>query len=471
MASLKNTTINDTGHLTIPSGTLLQRPATPSAGMFRYNSEYKLNEFYNGTEWTTSTGENSIVQNGLVLWLDAGLSSSYPGSGTTWNDLSGNGYNFTINASAYSTSGGTPHMNFEGSFGAAKRLVNGSMSNVPNAANGTIMVFSTILNSTGNWRTMLRGASSDHQVIIQSGANDLGMYDNTTNGFLDSTFDIISLPNPYTNFNCLTFKLSQSSPQYQFQYNNDPTVYSITNANATFNNGFSVIGAYHNESNDVNNNSQYWGKIAVFLYYNRHLSNAEILQNYFSFRNRYSTVTNFKYETLTYTTSANLTVTGNGTNSVNIFKTSGSNAWDNHAYTTTAFTAPCTIEFNKQAGATDNGVSYAMIGWNVDPTTNASYDTIDYASYPYATNNYQVYHNSSLVQNGGTWSTSSKFYVVYGTDGFIRHYNGSTLLYSVNYGTGKTVYVDSSFYSVNATFGGFSNIRVCRSAWNGTQYV
>jgi len=155
---------------------------------------------------------------------------------------------------------------------------------------------------------------------------------------------------------------------------------------------------------------------------------------------------------------------------VNIFKTSGGSAWDNQAYSTTPFTAPCTIEFNKQAASGDNGVSYAMIGWNADPLTNASYNSIDYASYPYSTSNYQVYHNGSLVQNGGTWSTANKFYIVYGTDGFIRHYNGSTLLYSVNYGTGNTVYVDSSFYSPNATFGGFDNIKVIRSAWNGTNY-
>jgi hypothetical protein len=176
------------------------------------------------------------------------------------------------------------------------------------------------------------------------------------------------------------------------------------------------------------------------------------------------------YESLTYVTTGNLAITGNGSGSVNIFKTSGGNAWNNQAYSTTPFTAPCTIEFNKQAASGDNGASYAMIGWNSDPLTNASYDTIDYASYPYRADNYQVYHNGSLVQNGGTWSTSNKFYIVYGTDGFIRHYNGSKLLYSVNYGTGRTVYLDSSFYSVNSTFGGFSNIRVTKFTWNGENY-
>ena len=40
-----------------------------------------------------------IVTDGLVLALDAGNAKSYPGSGNTWYDLSGNGRNFTGNSS------------------------------------------------------------------------------------------------------------------------------------------------------------------------------------------------------------------------------------------------------------------------------------------------------------------------------------------------------------------------------------
>jgi len=38
-----------------------------------------------------------IVRDGLVLALDAADRNSYPGSGTTWNDLSGNGNTGTLN--------------------------------------------------------------------------------------------------------------------------------------------------------------------------------------------------------------------------------------------------------------------------------------------------------------------------------------------------------------------------------------
>ena len=53
--------------------------------------------------WSNFTDENRIdastkvvVQDGLVLNFDAGASTSYPGSGTSWTDLSGNGNNGTL---------------------------------------------------------------------------------------------------------------------------------------------------------------------------------------------------------------------------------------------------------------------------------------------------------------------------------------------------------------------------------------
>jgi len=53
----------------------------------------------------THIATKGIVQSGLVLNLDAGVSSSYSGSGTAWTDLSGNGRNFTLfNSSYYSYS-------------------------------------------------------------------------------------------------------------------------------------------------------------------------------------------------------------------------------------------------------------------------------------------------------------------------------------------------------------------------------
>jgi hypothetical protein len=55
-----------------------------------------------------------IVTDGLVLALDAGNPKSYPGSGTTWTDLSGNGNNGTLVNGVGYNSGNLGSLVFDG---------------------------------------------------------------------------------------------------------------------------------------------------------------------------------------------------------------------------------------------------------------------------------------------------------------------------------------------------------------------
>ena len=58
---------------------------------------------------------SKIITDGLILCLDAANSKSYPGSGTTWTDLSGNGNTGTlVNGVGYSASNGGA-LSFDGS--------------------------------------------------------------------------------------------------------------------------------------------------------------------------------------------------------------------------------------------------------------------------------------------------------------------------------------------------------------------
>ena len=43
-----------------------------------------------------SSGQEDIVKDGLVLWLDAGDRTSYPGGGTVWRDLTPNQYQLNL---------------------------------------------------------------------------------------------------------------------------------------------------------------------------------------------------------------------------------------------------------------------------------------------------------------------------------------------------------------------------------------
>jgi hypothetical protein len=240
----------------------------------------------------TSAGvfRTKINRDSLILHLDAGDVDSYPGSGSDWYDLSGNGYNFVINASAYNSSG-PKYMDFNGSYGCAKK----TSTDVPLSGNVTCICWTRVKNSTAEWRTLLRGLSSgpDHQVIIQSGAWGMGMYDNTNGtGFNSSGFSQQSLPSYGTsNWDMLVWRwYDTASPYHLFGYNDTPGVIrgSIASINSRFKHGFCSIGAYNNgDQNNPNASSQPWGDIGLISLYNRVLNPFEISEYYHSTRNRF----------------------------------------------------------------------------------------------------------------------------------------------------------------------------------------
>lgn len=106
MATLKNTVIDSTESIVLPTGSTSQRPSSPSAGMMRYNTDLDIVEIYNGNSWvefTTAQGETQLSSSGLVMHVDAGISDSYSGSGSTWSDLSGNNNNMVLFNTSYNS--------------------------------------------------------------------------------------------------------------------------------------------------------------------------------------------------------------------------------------------------------------------------------------------------------------------------------------------------------------------------------
>jgi len=68
---------------------------------------------YNGTHADLHDYKN-IITRGLVLHLDASALESYPGSGTSWSDLSGNNNNGTLTNGPTFSSGNQGYINFDG---------------------------------------------------------------------------------------------------------------------------------------------------------------------------------------------------------------------------------------------------------------------------------------------------------------------------------------------------------------------
>lgn len=232
--------------------------------------------YVKNANWPTA---GAIVTTNLLVYLNAASSTSYPGSGTVWYDLSGNSNNFNIVATAYNATG-PKYMDFNGSYGIAK---NGSDISLSDSTGVTYVVACRIKNSSGDWRTLTRSYVNDHHVIIQNGGWNIGMYDNDGGNFQSTGYSQQSLPGYGTTaWNIIYWRWKNSSPYYEMSYNDTPETIrgSLTSTSAQYNRGFGSIGGYHEGNTTPSSASQYWGDIGFFMAYNRRLTDAELLQNF-----------------------------------------------------------------------------------------------------------------------------------------------------------------------------------------------
>ena len=226
------------------------------------------------------------IQEGLVVSLDAG--EYLVGlNGTSWKDRSPYALNFTLtNTASYIPSlKQFQYMDFSTSYSSG--LATGG--DTPVSTHNTLVIFSTVKNSTGDWRTLIRGISADHHVLIESGSNRLGMY-SSASGYIkcDANVDISSLDQVYTRFNMHVWKFSTQSPYYQYYFN--PSVAPcfptgiITDGRANiYTHGFQTLGSHLS----VAAPSQMWGQIACAFWYNRELSDEELVETYRRFAPKY----------------------------------------------------------------------------------------------------------------------------------------------------------------------------------------
>jgi hypothetical protein len=94
MATLKNTTFNDTGYIQLPIGTTAQRPASPTVGMMRYNTTTTAVEAYTSSGWVNmTTGGIPSVYQSATLYAQLNDTKIYSAGTLTANTV--NLVNFT----------------------------------------------------------------------------------------------------------------------------------------------------------------------------------------------------------------------------------------------------------------------------------------------------------------------------------------------------------------------------------------
>lgn len=232
---------------------------------------------FSGEVSFTQTTEQSFVTNGLLAHFDASDSNSYPGSGSTWFDLSGNGYNASLSNTSYSsTNGGV--LNFNGS---------NSRGTIPyNSA----FKFSSF--TLEGW-AKITGGSSWVSLIQYPELNTThsspyfrwSIYLNRDDKEIHTRISGIGSSSPDNVFNLNTWfqsVISYESGTVRFYYNGQLVGTTTGQPSLSYPSNNNVyIGANASGSEVME------GPVSMLRVYNIRLSDTEIQQNYNAFKDRF----------------------------------------------------------------------------------------------------------------------------------------------------------------------------------------
>lgn len=243
-----------------------------------------------GTSQTILTNSSYIsgqgqVTKGLVLNLDGGSTASYPGNGSTWTDLSGNGINGTLSTTGVTYSAANSGiLNFDGANGYV--AISPSSARIIGSITNTITVEAWINpNSIANYMFVLGNARTlttngfGFGTMFSSGllrfmANNVQDYVSTTaqvtTGAWQQVLAVMKPDNSVTFYINGVQKDTINGPSPMLENTDDLLLVSgITNVGSA-----PIIDPFS-------------GSIGCIYVYNRALSNNEITQNFNANRNRY----------------------------------------------------------------------------------------------------------------------------------------------------------------------------------------
>ena len=215
-----------------------------------------------------------IVTNGLVLCLDAGNTKSYPGSGTTWTDLSGRGNNGTLtNGPTYSSANGgsivfdgvNDYVQCTGSYTSTEFTFIAWIKR-----NGDQAAWAGILYSRGTNVTGMQYRETTNQLVYNWNANS-------------SAYDWVSGLTPPDQSWCMVAVSINSSSAVAYLCQAS----GITSATNNISHTSTTLDDIKISYDDVLTTRVAKQSVAVASIYNRALSAAEIAQNFNALRGRF----------------------------------------------------------------------------------------------------------------------------------------------------------------------------------------
>ncbi len=225
---------------------------------------------------------NGVITNGLQLYLNAGNSISYPGSGNNWYDLSSNSYTASlINNPGYTSSdGGTLTFNGATQYVDTNQSLSSNEFSIgawfKSSVGGIKMILSkeTTTGWPWNYRIWLNGGTIIGDIALAGGSN----------------VSITSPLSSYNNGNWYNVMFTRNDSTLRLYVNGTEVINTPDTLTGTITNSQEVwIGrsAFTNGGLSPTGNYPYNGSISEIMIYNRVLSASEILQNFDATKTRF----------------------------------------------------------------------------------------------------------------------------------------------------------------------------------------
>jgi len=212
-------------------------------------------EAYRNQKWP---GSSPVVTNGLVQYLDAGITESYPGTGTVWDDISTGGNFGLINGATFSNAFGGL-FNFDGGNDWVT-------STLPALSSFSVNVWVRLEVPPGERRII---STNGDQFGLATSGDKVFVWNGSVNNILSTI-----AANTWYN-------IAVTSESGSTRISINGSLDSSFTTGRAINSGSTVIGAF------TSFDRRWDGDIAIVCVYNRVLTTAEITQNYNAEKSRF----------------------------------------------------------------------------------------------------------------------------------------------------------------------------------------
>ena len=221
----------------------------------------------------TRVVDASIITQNLAIWIDADNASSYSGSGTAITDLSGNGRTQNLaNASQYTVLSGIKCFDCSSS---GLGIAAATIGPVLPTSGFTYIAWARMMASTASFRTLFRTNIADHPILINTGTNTLGMWDNDATNFNSAGYDAAGLANVWTQW-----AVTGDNSGQTFYINGQQVGTTVQTA----------AGNSHNITGNAGifpGSTQPFGYVANMFFYTNKLTQEQLQQNYYGLKARF----------------------------------------------------------------------------------------------------------------------------------------------------------------------------------------